>query len=104
MLGTGSGQTRSLVSSWQNSLISLYRYHCLAQDNPEGEVTGGRTLGDGIQLLSMSILKLLESESLNCFKTTLPRLSPRRRNHGRISSVEPSETALQERMLNHMKV
>ena len=56
----------------------LYRYHCLAQDNPEGEITGRRALGDRIQLLSTSILKLLESESLTeLFQDRSSQTSPR---------------------------
>ena len=44
----GSGQTRSLTSSRQYSLILSYRYLCRSRERPEGVRGGGLSAEDGV--------------------------------------------------------
>ena len=62
----GSGQTKSFVLSGQNSLILLYRYHCLSSGKPGGVITAGRSAGDGLHDVSFNKL-ILRSTPLLLF-------------------------------------
>ena len=68
----GCGHIMSLVSSEQNSLILLYRYHCRSNERPDGSMTGGRLCCDSLQDLSESRLISFSVSSLEALTNTDP--------------------------------
>ena len=60
----GSGHVRSSIPCWQNSRISLYRYHCHSFDRPGGNISGGSPIivDKNTEVLSGGVAELLQCD------------------------------------------
>ena len=75
LCGVGSGQTRSLQSIGQNSLILSNKYCRRSSERPGGWMIGGRLDTLGFQLLSFKRLTSLSGLVKESFTVAIPGLT-----------------------------